>query len=120
MRYFVTGVLTPHDASRIRKCALLQGVARKFEHCAFEGLNSVFILQNVIRRICYAANEAHGGRRVLVNYNAPGMTITAVMRGDDGEEELVFQIRMAREECTLSTDSLACIVDAVATAVEPK
>lgn len=97
MRFFVESVTRPLSTGKNRKGAILQKVAKQFEHVIIGDNNALTALKTVFERLVAACNSTYSGKRLKVTWNkySHQLTVEPEDRSANFSESVVFTMQLA-------------------------
>lgn len=106
MRYFVESVNTYNSTGKSRKGAILQKVARQFEHVVIGDHNALLALLKALERLVAACNNSFRGKTLKVCYNKYSYYISVEPEDKGFSEQVIFSMQLAPMGLTLFSSNI--------------
>lgn len=109
MRYFVESVTTYSTSGKTRKGAILQAVARKFEHTIIADDDALRALVESLDRLVKAVNKSYKGRPLCLTFHRDSGHI-CVQPVNNFNDNLVYSIAYAPVGATYFASSMRPLI----------
>ena len=107
MRYFVESVTTYSTTGKTRKGAIIQKVAKEFEHVIIGDNTCSLALISALKRLADACNKVYKGREVIVEYNRNVYQICiGFKRNAETTEGVICSIQLAPINMTMYSSNV--------------
>lgn len=104
MRYFIESVHTLNTTGKSAKGALLQAIAKKYEHIILQDDRTLAELVATLRRLVEAVNACYRGKQVVLEHD-PGIGYITAGANLSGEGAYIFNIIYAHIAGLMSGNS---------------
>lgn len=106
MKFFVETVTTYNSTGKTRKGALLQKVAKQFEHTVIGDHNALLALVKVFERLVAACNSTYTGKRLKISYNRYSYYLSVEPEEKNFSESVIFSMQLAPVGLTLFSSNI--------------
>ena len=107
MKFFVESVTTYTSTGKSRKGAILQKVAKQFEHTVIGDNYAMTALITVFERLVDACNKTYTGRRLVISYNKFSHHISVKPECQKSfDDSAVFSMQLAPIGLTLFSSNI--------------